>query len=136
MVTQVFLCLEPDQCNAPSVADLVASQVGFPIVLLDSKCYPLSPSSGTSGDDFWKSTRRILAASKSLFKKLGGHGSDVSSAESETQPSSSKKPRTDTLVKILDKVCVIERKVSIPSELSKAMQCSMPRCCVATSSSA
>ena len=124
MVTQVFLCLQPDQCNVPSVADLVASQVGFPVVLLDSKCYPLSTNSGTSGVDFWKSTRRILAASKSLFEKLGGHGSDVSNAESETQPSSSKKPRTDTLVKILDKVSVIERKVSIPNELNKAMQCS------------
>ena len=33
VVTQVFLCLEPDQCNVRSVGDLVAWQVGFPVIL-------------------------------------------------------------------------------------------------------
>lgn len=67
VVTQVFLCLTPNQCNVRTVSDLMTEQVGFPVILLDSKCYPLSSNSGTSGTDFWKSNRRILAASKSLY---------------------------------------------------------------------
>ena len=54
IVTQVFLCLTPELCNINSVSDLVTRQVGFPVIL-DSKCYPLSDNSGTTGIDFWKS---------------------------------------------------------------------------------
>ena len=49
VVTLVFLCLTPDQCNVRSVSD---KQVGFPVILLNSKCYPLSSNGGTSGTDF------------------------------------------------------------------------------------
>ena len=127
VITQVFLCLTPDQCNVRSVSDLMAEQVGFPVILLDSKCYPLSSNSGTSGTDFWKSTRRILAASKSLYEQLSGHDSGVEHAEVELTQPSNKKPRKDTctLVEILDKVSAIKQKVSVPRELTKALQCSI-----------
>ena len=67
IVTQLYVCLGPDQCNVGSVTDLVSKQVGFSVILLDCKCYPLPSSPGTCGIDFWKGTRKILAASKTLF---------------------------------------------------------------------
>ena len=115
IITQVYLCLTADQCNVTSVSDVVAEQVGFPVVLLDSKCYPLSSNAGTCGVDFWKSTRKILAASKSLYVQLCD---DVDAAPPET-----KKPRQDTLV--LEKIAALEKKVSVPSEMSKALQCNI-----------
>ena len=57
-------------CNVSGVTDLVAKQVGFSAILLDSKCYPIPSSSGTCGIDFWKGTRMILAASKSLYSLI------------------------------------------------------------------
>ena len=96
VATQVFLCLTPDQCNVRSVSDLMAKQVGFPVILLDSKCYPLSSNGGTSGTDFWKSSRRILAASMSLYEQLRGHDPGVEHAEAELRQPSSKKPRKES----------------------------------------
>ena len=110
VVTQVFLCLEPDQCNVRSVGDLVAWQVGFPVILLDSKLYPLLSNEGTSGVDFWRSTRKILAASKSLYQQLSVHEPALEDVEGEMHPTARKKPRKDILQEILDKVSVIEKK--------------------------
>ena len=39
------------------------------VVLLDSKCYPLTENESTSSESFWKSSRKILAANKSLYNK-------------------------------------------------------------------
>ena len=53
-------------CSKPSaVTRMVSSNVGYDVILLDSKCYPLLDNSVTTSIDFWKSTRKILAASKS-----------------------------------------------------------------------
>ena len=70
IVTQVYVCLTPDQCNVGSVTDLVAKQVGFAVILLDCKCYPLPSSPVTCCVDFWKGSRKIFAASKSLYNQL------------------------------------------------------------------
>ena len=59
--------------NVICIADLVAKQVGFPVILLNGKCYPLSASVGTCGLDFWRSTRKILAPSKSLYSQVNGN---------------------------------------------------------------
>ena len=47
---------------------MVSSNVGYDVILLDSKCYPLLDNSVTTSIDFWKSTRKILAASKSSYE--------------------------------------------------------------------
>ena len=120
IVTQIYLCLTAEQCNVTSVCDLVAEQVGFPVILLDSKCYPLSANAGTCGVDFWKTSRKILAASKSLYVQLSG--SDDPAPDAETAPQA-KKPWQETLV--LEKIAALEKKVSVPVEMSKAMQCSI-----------
>ena len=72
IVTQVVVSLVPSQCNVQVVGDLVAQQVGFEVVLLDSKCFPLLANESTSGVDFWKSTRKVLAASKAVFEQHNG----------------------------------------------------------------
>ena len=107
------------------LGDLVARQVGFPVILLDSKLYPLLSNEGTSDVDFWRSTRKILAASKSLYQQLSVQEPALEDVEGEMHPTARKKPRKDILQEILDKVSVIEKKVSTSSEVAKALQCSI-----------
>ena len=52
--------------------DKVKEQVGFEGTLLDSKCFPLMANKDTSDPDFWRSTRKVIAASQSVYEKLGG----------------------------------------------------------------
>jgi hypothetical protein len=40
--------------------------------VLDSKCYPLLKNEDTSSEDFRKTTKKITAAPKQAYKKLGG----------------------------------------------------------------
>ena len=52
------------------MAEKVCQQVGFDILLLDSKCFPTLENDTTAFIDFWNYYRNILAASKSLYTKL------------------------------------------------------------------
>ncbi len=117
IVTQLYVCLAPDQCNVNSVTDLVAKQVGFSVILLDSKCYPLPSSPATSGFDFWKGTRKVLAASKSLYSQL----SDDDVTEDTPQPKKQKQGEA-LILKMLE---ILENRVSAPIEVRKALQCSI-----------
>lgn len=47
-------------------------EVGFGIILLDSKLYPLIDSEATSWLEYWKSIRKIIAASQSIYERLVG----------------------------------------------------------------
>ena len=116
IVTQIYVCLTPDQCNVDSVADLVSKQVGFAVVLLDCKCYPLPSSSVTCGIDFWKGSRKILAASQSLYSQLNeGEVAEI--------PERKKQKRGEKL--ILKKLEILENRVSTPIEVRKALQCTI-----------
>ena len=66
MVTNLIVSIDSTQCNVTAVADLVRKQVGFEVVLLDSKLFPIFENEASSSFDFWKSTRKIIAASKAL----------------------------------------------------------------------
>ena len=57
VITNVTVTLDPacGQCNIKEVCNKVREQVGFEVVLLDSKCYPLVSNGDTSDPDFWKS---------------------------------------------------------------------------------
>lgn len=48
----------------------VKQQVCFQLVLLDRKCYPNIESHTTTGSDCWKSSHKVLAASKCLHEAL------------------------------------------------------------------
>ena len=68
IVTEDIVCLaDLDQCSVPVVAQLVKEQVGYNIILLNNKLYPILEVPSTHGE-FWRSTsRKILAASAKLF---------------------------------------------------------------------
>ena len=76
VVTQVVITLPLCQCNVSVATEKVTKQVGYDI-LLDSKCLPVLTSEGTSGLEFWKSTRKILAASWSVYEQLTGKSPKV-----------------------------------------------------------
>lgn len=133
-VTQVVVSLTAAQCNVPAVTELVTQQVGFNVQLLDSKCYPLLTNEGTSGPEFWKSTRKILGASKSLYEKISGLSADMNIEQAidltdEPGPSQ-KRQRTELetpdatgMQLVLDKLTMVERKLSFLDELSQGFQC-------------
>ena len=80
IITQVVVNLSPATCNVREVSQLVAKQVDFEVVLLDSKGYPLLDNNSTSGESFWKSTRKILAANKQLYRKVTGQNTNIERA--------------------------------------------------------
>ena len=61
-----------NECNIATAVELVKHQVGFDVVLLDCKLFPLIENEAMSCPDFWKSTRKIIAASRSMYEKLVG----------------------------------------------------------------
>ena len=50
------------------------------VILLDSKCYPLLENDSTSGELYWRSTRKVLAANRSIYSKLTGDCTDLGNA--------------------------------------------------------
>ncbi len=83
IVTQLVITLDLNNCGPSIVADLIQQQVGFSVVLLDSKCFPILENSTTTTGEFWKSNRKILAASKELYTKLTGSSADPKRAKRE-----------------------------------------------------
>jgi len=74
-VTEVIVCLaDNDQCSVPVVAQLVKEQVGYDIILLNNKLYPILDAPSTRGDFRRSSSRKILAASAKLYEKLQARG--------------------------------------------------------------
>ena len=54
-------------CWVGDVPQKVKEQVEFDF----SKCYLLLTDEDASSEDFWKSTRKIIAAPKQAYEKLG-----------------------------------------------------------------
>ena len=83
VVTNLPISIDPSDCSPSAVACNVTKSVGFEVILLDSKCFPLPDTETTSVLAFWKSSRKILAASKALYHKLSGSSTDVKRAVSQ-----------------------------------------------------
>ena len=83
----MVVTLEAGRCSPVNVAESVRQQVGFEVILLDSKCFPVLESETATGIDFWKSNRKILAASQSLYKRLTGSSTSLKRANDEADPS-------------------------------------------------
>ncbi len=113
IVTQMHVTLDSLSCTVPRVSELIRRQLDM-VVLLDSKCYPLMDNDSTRGASFWKSSRKVLAANKALYRKASGESMSLgrvsidltrndSSEESDSSKSSSsgpdkpaqKRPRVD-----------------------------------------
>ena len=134
VVTQVVVSLTPSQCSVEAVTELVTQQLGFQAVLLDSKCFPLIGNEGTSGD-FWKGTRKILAASKSHYEKSTGQSADIMSIGeaieiTDEEPGPSTKRRCTEGVEInpimqevTTKLTMIDKKLGFLNELGQGFQC-------------
>lgn len=56
-------------CNVTKVAQLVKTQVGFDVVLLDSKLYKLLNNDSMSGPDYMG---KIIAAKHAMYERLVG----------------------------------------------------------------
>ena len=95
VVSQVIVSINTiaGECNVSAVSEKVQEQVGFEVILLDSKLFPLLDNDATTGVDFWKSTRKIIAASRSLYEKLGGitPGTEFSNELISGEPSTKKR---------------------------------------------
>ena len=78
-VTQITVSLDPTrgQCCVSGMCEKMKEHVGFDVILLDSKCYPILPNDDTSCAEFWKSTRKVIAAPKQSYEKLGGVSADT-----------------------------------------------------------
>ena len=72
VVRQTQISLDSQVCSPSAIGKLLSTQVGFEVILLDSKCYPIFENATTVELEFWKSTRKVLAASKSSYEKLTG----------------------------------------------------------------
>ena len=121
IITKLIVTLEAGHCSLATVAESINQQVGFPVVLLDSKCYRIIESSTTNSTEFWKSNRKILAASLSLYDKLKGTCSTLQEAVNLTVDDDaprSKRPcvsRSDDskLEKILERVYCLQKKSAL-----------------------
>lgn len=65
-----LLCLYPVHGELVVSAQSVKMQVGFEVILLDSKCFPLLDNESTAGVEFWCTTRKNIAVSRTTYKKL------------------------------------------------------------------
>ena len=83
VITQVVVTLEVGLCKCSVIADFIRQQVGFQVTLLDSKCFPIMENDTTNGADFWKSNRKRLAASSSLYTKLVGSSANPDCAKAK-----------------------------------------------------
>ena len=77
----MVILLRHNQCNVLVATEKVTQQVGYQIILLDSKCLPVLTVEGKSGQDYWKSQRNSLVASWSVFERLTGKSSNVELTE-------------------------------------------------------
>ena len=153
VVTQITVSLDPTlgHCCVKVVCDKIKEQVGFEVVLLDSKCYPVMINDITSDPDYWKGTRKVIAARRSNYEKLGGVPSemdwvkcmeDQDSGDQEDTESPTKKRRCGkskgknvsskgknvsgggvTQDELLQRLDRIERRLSLLDDMKKGLEC-------------
>ena len=133
-MTQVVIKLSSTQCNVSATTQKVTLQVGYDVILLDSKCLPILTSEGTSGVEFWRSTHEILAASQSRYEHLTGKavkielegvGIDLTGDDVEPGPEPpTKRPKqddsaSDTALKITR----VEKRLNFIDEIATCFNC-------------
>lgn len=108
VVTQLIISLDSamGECNVSTAAEMVRCEIGFEVILLDSKLFPILNNDATSGVDFWKSTRKVIAASRSTYESLVGitAGEELKQVEDnaiEVPPSKKAKVNDDLLMELM-----------------------------------
>ena len=69
MYSQVIISLYCNDCSVSRAVDCVCKQIGLEVLFLDST---LSWTTGTSGVEFWCSTRKIIAVSRASYETIVG----------------------------------------------------------------
>ena len=142
VVTQIIVSLDPTlgHCCVKAVCDKVKDQVRFEVVLLDSKCYPITANEITSDPEYWKGTRKVIAAHRGNYEKLGGISPETdllkcmedldSGDQGETKEQTKKRRRGKGKKKesvaysdILKRLDSIDRKLTLLDGLKKALEC-------------
>lgn len=145
-VTQITVALDPSrgQCSIEGVCAKIKEQV---VILLYSKCYPLLKTEDSSSSDYWRSTRKVIAAPVKVYEKLGGVSADTDwskhleacDADAGSSAPPTKKPRNKgkervsvgdknvdpegKMAIVISKLEGIERKISVFEELRKGFEC-------------
>lgn len=130
IVTQVIITLDPSngKCNVTTAAEKVQKQLGFSVILLDSKLFPITESETTSSSEFWKSTRKIIAVSISAYEKAGGvlpENELINLDTDEPQPKRAKTEQESHVFTsdVLKKLKSIDKKLSFVTELQRTFEC-------------
>ena len=134
-VTQTQVTVNSSTCKPSVIAGMVSSTVGYDVILLDSKCYPLLDNTATTELDFWKSTRKILAAHKSSYEDITGKKFDGphiisqgltpahQTSKTTGEPSLDNKEILEKVDKILSKVEKMEKGYNFITNLAKNFEC-------------
>ena len=89
-VTDVIVKLACDvECCVPFVIERIKEEVGFDVVLINTKCSKILDNDATRGIDFWKSSRKVLAVSSERYEKLFGKKKQYAAAIDLTSDDSS-----------------------------------------------
>lgn len=136
IVTQVILSLDASkgECNVSVAAESVRKQLGFEVVLLDCKLFPITDNESISSPDFWRSTRKIIAASRSVYEKITGVsvGSELSQVDDDVilLDTLRKKQKMSTSTDIISKFNAIDKKLdtldkklSFLDDIKKVFEC-------------
>ena len=125
IITQTQVSIDNSCCSPSAVAQLVTASIGYDVILLDSKCYPLLDNDATSTLEFWKSTRKILAASKVSYNKLTNKpvtNIDLTGND-EPLPKRQCSDDSDLLKEVLDRTKKLEKGFDFLSSLAQTFEC-------------
>lgn len=132
IITQTQVSIDNSCCNPTSISNLISLNVGFEVVLLDSKCYPILHNEATTEFEFWKSTRKILAASKSCYEKLTGKTFsttlDFSTHDQEVESTPAKRKcsnidHNNIVEKVHNQVEKLQKNFDFLASFVKAFEC-------------
>ena len=128
VITQVIISLDPSACNLTQAAQSVKMQVGFEVILLDSKLFPLLDNESTSGVEFWRSTRKIIAASRTTYEKLAGvPDQELSRADEDIATTPCKKIKSsecnEKIDVIIEKLDFLNKNLTFVENVKKLFEC-------------
>lgn len=130
VITQIIISLDPSACNLTQAAQSVKMQVGFEVILLDSKLFPLLDNESTAGVEFWRSMRKIIAVSRTtyLLKLAGVPGQELSHVDTDediaTTPCKKiKSSQSEKIDGIIEKLDFLNKNLTFVENIKKLSEC-------------
>ena len=129
--SQFSISLDPSACNLTQAAQSVKMQVGFEVILLDSKLFPLLDNESTAG--VYKSsgvlTRKIIAVSRTTYEKLAGvPGQELSRVDTDEDIASTpckkiKSSESEKIDGIIEKLDFLNKNLTFVENIKKLFEC-------------